>query len=519
MPNTQVPPDIGQGTLSAYYSEVSTHEWYQQLTPEQQLGLNSLRIAKPLWGVCECGRGSKLYAYTYTAGEREVLGQLRCSRCTRNRVITGLSIWFDYWNTHHIRLSSSEIEEIILPERYFPPATDEREACGNCSMLIYEPNDINVMARNTEWVNAFDHNGQTSRAHTRCTFECQCGNTYLTRGSDSSWVDRTLTCSSCIENLRNAEEIHSCEHCSNYTTDIHWSEQRNVELCESCYNEEWECNECGYEIGEGYDHECYREENSIIYQYSYKPDPQFYGNDDYYFGLELEVENSNGWGCENGAQLVQDELGSRVYCKSDGSLNDGFEIVTHPHSFQALKTLDLRVLDILRRKGFRSWDTTTCGLHVHISRTAFRKNGKRDEAHELRFQKLIYDNGVHVRAIAGRSSSYARFNDKGKLVPKVKYGQSEDRYEAINVQNDHTLEVRVFRGSLKPERVLSAVEFLHSAVEYTRNMKVNPKDSQLSWIRFMAYVLDNKDRYQNFAQIALKTLDNPRDTQHDEEDN
>ena len=519
MPNTQVPPEVGEGTLSAYYSEVSTHEWYQQLTPEQQFGLDSLRISKPLWGVCECGRGSKLYAYTYKIVQRDVVGETRCLRCTRNRVITGLSIWYDYWHTNHTHLTGGEIEEIIMPERYFPPATDERHACGNCDQLIYEPNDINVMLRNTHWVEATNHVGETVRAHSRCTFECACGTTFLTRGSNSSWVDRTLTCEGCVEELINAEEITQCEHCSNYTTDIHWSDQRNVELCESCFNDSWECNECGYEITEGYDHECYREENSIIYQYSYKPDPQFFGNDDYYFGLELEVEDAHEWGCENGAQIVVDELGGRVYCKSDGSLNDGFEIVTHPHSFQALKTLDLRVLDTLRRKGFRSWDTSTCGLHVHISRTAFRKNGKRDEAHELRFQKLIYDNGVHVRAIAGRSSSYARFNDKGKLVPKVKYGQTADRYEAINVQNDHTLEVRVFRGSLKPERVLSAVEFLHSAVEYTRNMKVNPKDNQLSWVRFMAYVLDNKEKYQNFAQIALKNLDNPRDTQMNEEDN
>jgi len=519
MPNTQVPPEVGEGTLSAYYSEVSTHEWYEKLMPEQKIGLRSLSIGTPLWGVCECGRGSKLYAYTYKIGDRDILGQIRCLRCTRNRVITGLSIWYDYWHENHTNLTGGEIEEIIMPQRYFPQTTEERDSCGNCSNLIYEPNDINIMSSSALWTNALDANGDMVKAHVRCTFVCSCDKTYLTRGSNSHYVDRALTCETCVEQLLDADEIRMCEHCSNYTADIHWSEQRQVELCENCYNEEWECNDCGYEISEGYDHECYREANSNIYEYNYKPDPQFYGNDDYYFGLELEVEDANGWGCEDGAQLVQDELGSRIYCKRDGSLNNGFEIVTHPHSFQALKTLDLRVLDVLRRKGFRSWDTSTCGLHVHISRTAFRKNGKPDKAHELRFQKLIYDNGVHVRGIAGRSSSYARFNDKGKLVPKVKYGQSEDRYEAINVQNDHTLEVRVFRGSLKPERVLSAVEFLHSAIEYTRDMKVNPKDNQLSWIRFMAYVLDSKEKYQNFAQIALKNLDNPRDTQSNEEDN
>jgi hypothetical protein len=109
--------------------------------------------------------------------------------------------------------------------------------------------------------------------------------------------------------------------------------------------------------------------------------------------------------------------------------------------------------------------------------------------------------------------------DKGNLVPKVKYGQSADRYEAINIQNDHTLEIRVFKGSLKKERVLSAVEFIHSAIEYTRIMKINPRDKQFSWIRFMAYVLDNQQTYPNFTQVALRTLDQQPISSHIDEEN
>jgi len=516
MPNTQVPPEIG--TLQHYYWEVKSHEWFQMLTPVQQRGLFSLSISNPVWGVCGCSRSGSLYTYTFMADEIQANArEVRCIICVQSRVINGLNISYDYWQEQP--MTSSEITRLIIPDAYFPAPVEPREDCINCSRRIYEPTDINVTPASASSVWASTSNGNRVRVHANCSFECVCNNTYLTRGSNVYYVDRTLTCGSCVEELLDAEEIHQCENCSNYTSDIHWSEERERELCQSCFDEPWECNECGYEIEEGYDHECYRESDSLIYSYGYKPKPEFFGNDDYYFGLELEVEDVNGWGCENGAELVQNELGRRVYCKHDGSLTEGFEIVTHPHSFNELKSLDLRILDSLRRKGFRSWDTSTCGLHIHVSRTAFRRNGKRDEAHELRFQKLIYDNSVHVRAIAGRISDYARFDDKGKLVPKVKYGQSRDRREAVNSENDHTLEVRVFRGSLKSQRVLSAVEFVHSVVEYTRNMKVNPKDNQLSWIRFMSYVLDNKDKYQNFTQIALKTLDNPRNTQHDEEEN
>jgi hypothetical protein len=39
-------------------------------------------------------------------------------------------------------------------------------------------------------------------------------------------------------------------------------------------------------------------------------------------------------------------------------------------------------------------------------------------------------------------------------------------------------------------------------------MRINPKDKQLSWFRFMAYVLDNQDKYGNFTQVAMKVLEN-----------
>jgi hypothetical protein len=245
----------------------------------------------------------------------------------------------------------------------------------------------------------------------------------------------------------------------------------------------------------------------VIYDYSYKPErPKFFGEAEYHFGLEIEVEDTDGYGVEDGAELVLQTLGDRVYIKHDGSLDNGFEIVTEPHSLDQLENLNWDFLRTLRSRGYRSWDTETCGIHVHVSRTAFRNAGKHSEAHELRFQKLIYDNASQVRTIAGRTSSYAQFADKGHLVAKVKEGHSADRYEAINSHNLHTLEVRVFRGSLKKTRILSAVEFIHSAVEYTRFMKIDPKAKQLSWYRFMGYVLDNQDKYANFTQIALKDM-------------
>ena len=509
MPNTQAPPEVG--TFSTYYSDVATHEWYARQTPDTQRRLNEAVLVSAGWGNCRCGRGGKLYWDTRIGDDQNLSIHPRCERCVRSIICESLNVDLT-WFYDNEAWTGTRIHGVIFPSDYFPQPSGERILCACCNGYIFEDIDINTRDSQVGSVEAINEDtDQRIITHVvDCSFKCMCGAIVSTAHSRHVKVDGEYACKTCLDELYDSDTVDKCGWCNHFFTNVHYSEARDMVLCDYCYDSSWDCDECGYEMYEGDSHECYRPRDTIIFDYSYKPKPVFFGSADYYFGFELEVEDNNEWGCEDGAQIVVDELGERVYIKRDGSLNDGFEIVSHPHTFEQIKSLNWDFMKRLRAKGFRSWDTTTCGLHVHISRTAFRKNGKRDEAHELRFQKLIYDNGIHVRSIAGRSSSYARFNDKGALVPKVKFGHTADRYEAVNSQNDHTLEVRVFRGSLNPNRVLSAIEFLHAGVEYTRNMKINPKDKQLSWIRFMAYVLDNKDKYENFAQIALATLDNTR---------
>ena len=516
MPNTRIPPE---GTFAGYYREIETHEWYQLISQEGRDALNKVIIIPNGWGMCSCGSGAPLFQQEIHVGEGAFTRTpQRCKKCIRSKAIENTLVQSDFnalWNALPQHGSSALYQE-IMPYSHFPTHATTRATCEVCSGFIFLADDLSVSERQVLLAIAHDNNGDMYTVHATCTFKCECDKIMIATFGYNS-VNRNRVCGTCFDEYEATGDLSECGWCNQYYTETIFSDMRNVRLCGRCYDSSWECDDCGYEMYEDSSHECYRESDSIIYDYSYKPDPKFFGSDTHYFGIELEVEDNGRWGCESGAELVQNALGSRVYLKRDGSLDNGFEIVSHPHSFDEWKSINWDVLRTLRSKGFRSWDTNTCGLHVHVSRTAFRKYGKSDEAHELRFQKLIYDNGKQVRAIAGRSSSFARFNDKGALVPKVKFGHTADRYEAVNSQNDHTLEVRVFRGSLKPARILSAIEFIHSAIEYTRDMKIDPKGNQLSWVRFMGYVLDNKDKYENFAQIALSTLgDEPRDYESEE---
>lgn len=321
-------------------------------------------------------------------------------------------------------------------------------------------------------------------------------------------------------------EFFWCHSCDSDWNHRYASSYRGERYCSDCVeNNSFECDDCGADCWDGDDHFCegdddYDSGNSVIHNYSYRPSLNFFGEGKYHLGFELEVEARNTTRNE-GAEVAQEVFGGRAYLKEDGSLDNGFEIVTHPHTLvEYQKAFNWDGLEKIKRQGLRSWNTSTCGLHVHVSRSAFQPvrvpNMKLEErllkrqAHELRFMKLIYDNERQVCRIAGRSSNhYATFGDKGKLVRKVKDGYQENgRYSAINTENDATLEVRIFKGSLRRERVLSALEFVTASVEYTRNLPINGKNNALSWLAFTGYVAQHAETYPNLALIMNESFRN-----------
>ena len=64
----------------------------------------------------------------------------------------------------------------------------------------------------------------------------------------------------------------------------------------------------------------------------YKPKPVFYGQVTRFFGVELEVDDG-GEDCDYAEQLLS-ITGKRMYIKHDGSLDEGFEMVTHPMTLE-----------------------------------------------------------------------------------------------------------------------------------------------------------------------------------------
>jgi hypothetical protein len=107
--------------------------------------------------------------------------------------------------------------------------------------------------------------------------------------------------------------------------------------------------------------------------------------------------------------------------------------------------------------------------------------------------------------IAGRNSDYGRIGNDCKqdnihTLKGYARGRGGERYMAINMQNSSTIEIRMFKGSLKVERILSALEYCHALVVYSKNIRsgVHAKDMLrpeefASWIR-------KQGKYPNLVQ-------------------
>ena len=150
------------------------------------------------------------------------------------------------------------------------------------------------------------------------TFECDCCNDrifYNNRISDYY----TMICECCYEN-----HYYRCEKCDClvYNEDVYW--RGDYAYCSECYDE--------------------IKDNFRIKSYNYKPKPIFYKRDGEnavrYYGVELEIDDG-GRDDDNAGQILKtanlsDEL---LYAKTDSSLNDGMELVSHPCSINFQATL------------------------------------------------------------------------------------------------------------------------------------------------------------------------------------
>jgi hypothetical protein len=215
-------------------------------------------------------------------------------------------------------------------------------------------------------------------------------------------------------------------------------------------------------------------DSACINSYSYRPSMKFHklSNENEnapFFGIELEVErkNSNGLKHKYMAGKIDHE---HWYFKTDGSLTDGFEIVTHPMTFNYIQQNEKEFtnsLKLLVENGYNSYDANTCGMHIHISKNNFTT------WHLYRFLKFFVENKEFIVSISQRKmeklKKWANIeddNDTSLIYKAKKKDGNNERYVAINLQNKATLEIRIFRGTLNINSFMKNIEFAHFAYSH-----------------------------------------------------
>lgn len=207
-----------------------------------------------------------------------------------------------------------------------------------------------------------------------------------------------------------------------------------------------------------------------------------------YMGMELEME-AVGTPPNVGARKVLDTLGTiewhskkYKYCATerDGSLSNGFEVVTTPCTLDMHRAHLAKLKDCV--KGMASHNTSTCGLHVHIDKAGT------SPLHRGKMVTFVNDkkNEALVRAVARRyktEAGYAKIKHAKKLLDgQDKYAR--DRYEAVNLTNAKTIEFRIFKGTLRYESVMACLEFTRAVWLFTKEAGFNELTTQhfLQWI-------------------------------------
>lgn len=337
-------------------------------------------------------------------------------------------------------------------------------------------------------------------------------------GNDYNLVDGEIVCQECID-----DHTVTCEHCGRIIWDSDDFGNEDMSLCRSCYENHYtHCAECNrliynddtYEYdGDSFCYECYREvrENSIIHDYSYKPNPIFYGDSDRYFGIELEIDKGGKDDDYAGEILdIANKNGEYIYIKSDGSLDEGMEIVSHPMTLDFHKNYCWN--EIMRKAiqlGYRSHQTSTCGLHIHVNRTSFGESREDQddvisrilffvESHWNELLKFSRRTEYNINRWAAR---YGYENSAKDILDKAKNG-NQGRYAAVNLCNYNTIEFRMFRGTLKYSTFIACLELVNIICE-TAVFSSEDELKKLSWSEFVSKIKDAPELIQYLKERRL----------------
>ena len=330
--------------------------------------------------------------------------------------------------------------------------------CADCGGLVPENDAILINGRRD---NFYVCNDCTSDYY--CCEDC---GEFFEDNGDMLNTNDGLMCNRC------GEYYVYCEGCDTYYHEdyVNYNEYNDCYFCDSCYQERRNESILDYhEFDDWIHYRSTNEKENDIY-------PEFY------IGFENEVECGSANSCmDTLANNVRDYF--PVICSRDGSLDEGFEIVSHPFSYDYImenKDKLRNMLNYLRDNNVKSHDTTTCGLHFHISKPKDEVIDRIWLLMETYKEELI----KFSRRTDSKIAEWCKFltdtditkDNDGDVVKSLYFIKKNkgktNRYMALNTTNGDTIEFRLFRGTLKFETFMASLELVNNIVKYCSDLSI-----------------------------------------------
>ena len=247
------------------------------------------------------------------------------------------------------------------------------------------------------------------------------------------------------------------------------------QVTDNWYSDNIECleTEDGYYYAEGEQDDLYwcstdeawyySEDNmpeGLIRGYHKRPALHFFGEGPKFFGLELECDGSDAEGSEDDVRAIFSGHMDRFYFNSDGSLSNGFEAITHPMSPEEMLRMDWEQITTEMLDRAYDNDRDTAGIHIHVSRRFF--NGEKNIGRLVRmFSENYYDMIKFAQRPEHRAEHWAnRVNGTARQYALDWYQNAyrAGRYTAVNLQNDHTVEIRLFHSLASRQHIMACIQ-------------------------------------------------------------
>lgn len=247
-----------------------------------------------------------------------------------------------------------------------------------------------------------------------------------------------------------------------------------------------------------------------------------------FYGIEIEMEQLKFPDVHR--DTVADKFETRFhdlgfYAKHDGSIHNGFEIVSHPRTYSSWVEISARVKDLLRdlkEAGMRSRDTGRCAIHFHTNISSFN-----DPLHITKWGMFFQKNADFFYTASHRNAAstnqYAWFarnpvqwattifrQAAGHWGRRINTGRNRYDWFAPNLRIDHhagvnltrsTIEVRFFRGTMDFTSILRLIRFQERLKEFVAVHSI----SQLTIPIFFEWLKDVHDdtRLVNYFQKSV----------------